>query len=241
MVFHKSTCDMLFSLLIFSSSSIPDHFLVFFRFSLPPSSFCSHVSYFTVSVQLFYNFFPSLVVIPPPLTSPLTPLNLFHLNTVTNLNFFRTLVSGQHNRNLTQYNITVDDYDTYEFPEPWTDIDLSYPTEYDLEDDLAYLEEDDYEEEAEEEDLEEIELMEKEEEEKLSDVDETEELEDGSGILSLYDDDETNRLEEEEYYNALEELEEDNALTSIESDGKNSNSNMADDTMLNREVTDPVG
>lgn len=149
------------------------------------------------------------------------------------------------NSNLTHYNITADDYDTYDFSEPWTDLDLSYPTEYDLEDDLAFLEEeeDDYKEEQEEEELEDIELMEKEKEEAMAVVgDDSEEMEDGSGILSLYDDDETTVVEEEEYYNALEELQEDDLETLPENTNQIDSNNMADDSHRTyREVEDLGG
>ncbi|KAK8718888.1 hypothetical protein OTU49_014387, partial [Cherax quadricarinatus] len=108
--------------------------------------------------------------------------------------------------NLTHYNLTADDYDAYDFPEPWTDVDLSYPTEYDLEDDIAFLEEEDYEDEGK---AEEIEMLEKKKEEEMVSLgEEVEELEDGSGLLSLYDDDEA-MLEEQEYYSALETMQKD--------------------------------
>lgn len=155
------------------------------------------------------------------------------------------LLNNNNNSNLTQYNITADDYETYDFPEPWTDTDLSYPTEYDLEDDLAFLEEEEEEDygEQEEEELEQIELMEKEKEEAMASIgDDGEDLEDGSGILSLYDDDEATLLEEEEeYYNALEELQEDNLDVLSESDNQINSNDMTENNRIVREAEDPGG
>lgn len=130
--------------------------------------------------------------------------------------------TAPHYSNLTHYNLTADEYDTYDFPEPWTDVDLSYPTEYDLEDDIAFLEEEDYEEEEKAEELE----MLKKKEEVVSMGEEVEELEDGSGLLSLYDDDEA-MLGEQEYFSAMERLQED--------DSKH-NSNLVHDSRIDQEV-----
>ncbi|XP_064092109.1 agrin-like isoform X6 [Macrobrachium nipponense] len=114
--------------------------------------------------------------------------------------------------NLTHYNLTAEEYEDYDFPEPWTELDLSYPTDYDLEDDVAFLEEEeDYEEEnnvAKTETLdEEVGRLEE----------ETGEQETGSGILSLYEDDEIMTvLEEQVYYSGLETMMEDDTLVEEE-------------------------
>ncbi|XP_050719892.1 agrin-like isoform X2 [Eriocheir sinensis] len=123
--------------------------------------------------------------------------------------------------NLTQYNLTLDEYESLDFPEPWTDIDLTYPTDYNLDDDIAFLEEEEEEEEqeaaaAEEEEEEELEnnlgdikeleaLANENDENMISLTDDGEEREDGSGLLSLYNDMDNEAItEEEEYYEDFE-------------------------------------
>ncbi|KAK3873150.1 hypothetical protein Pcinc_021789, partial [Petrolisthes cinctipes] len=104
--------------------------------------------------------------------------------------------------NFSHYNLTYDEYENFEFPEPWTDVDLSYPTEYDTEDDLAYLEEEEEEEYEMEKGEEELEMLEEEEEEEVSMMaameDDAEEY--GSGSPSLYDDDDEAMSEDDDYY-----------------------------------------
>ncbi|XP_066971041.1 LOW QUALITY PROTEIN: agrin-like [Macrobrachium rosenbergii] len=114
--------------------------------------------------------------------------------------------------NLTHYNLTAEEYEDYDFPEPWTELDLSYPTDYDLEDDVAFLEEEeDYEEES---DVAKTETLD-EEVGRLGE--ETGEQETGSGILSLYEDDEMMTvLEEQVYYSGLETMMEDDTLVEEE-------------------------
>ncbi|XP_045102495.1 agrin-like isoform X4 [Portunus trituberculatus] len=116
--------------------------------------------------------------------------------------------------NLTQYNLTLDDYESIDFPEPWTNIDLSYPTDYDLEDDIAFLEEEEEEEEEGEEEEEEeeeqenaladevkdLEILSKEKENKISSLVEDEEREVGSGLFSLYNDEDNEAFIEEGDY-----------------------------------------
>lgn len=137
---------------------------------------------------------------------------------MTNLFCLDSLLGGGYFSNLTQYNLTLEEYESLDFPEPWTDIDLSYPTDYNLEDDIAFLEKEEEEDqeaaEGEEEgelennfdDIKELEAMADENEENIISLpDDGEEEEDGSGLLSLYNDMDNEAIaEEEEYYEDLD-------------------------------------
>ncbi|KAK7067338.1 hypothetical protein SK128_007891, partial [Halocaridina rubra] len=114
--------------------------------------------------------------------------------------------------NLTHYNLTAEDGVEYDYPEPWTDLDLAYPTDYDLEADIAFLEEEDSSGE------ETADVNVEKNEREIMDINGSDENESGSGMLTLYEDDELMSVLEDQFYNLGSEpmLSDDNENEALE-------------------------